>query len=741
MAVEEKGLQIVNNMAQWVIAPGEIARRISPADFENLDNITGISVQKGVSAVIEIDGREIAQISGGDYQFIDNKKVDELLSRRVIDSSSLRGVAVSVWRSLIKFVCGRKIGETGSFDSQNRTVGEAIRHINGNADINVYLKVDRAFPSIYGYDKENPQEPFTEMTISAKNGDVQVAVSMLLQISDFHAFVRQYLCDRESVTTMDIQEILALPIKNLLQQELQSEEIDEFGISSNASERIAMRLKNLESYLIGITVKQVVDITCQDEDFKRFRDLSKQLYCSERELDFLRRSNEFRNRLASVNNEQEIREAKTRLEQIKILDEVNRDGLLHKDEMDRFLQTLDIRREEAQLEREGAGLRIQTERVQKTAEYAKIKMDIETDLLRHQIRSESSIEEEQFKARSRKSVYETEERKAQIQAEIALNDLLRSHEEDTAIRSARTQNILIEEKLKGQFLADDYAEKARLREIDLNKYQEDIRFAQLKEKQDLALSALERMNADKERSADRAHLRDLEKEQLAQRGRLAEIEAAGRKTPEQLIAEQIRELGGETAVAFVTSLGARQAAEAAADKREAEMAREQAEHTAAMYERMIRMQQEAGDKMINLSQQSMRTHTDILMESHAKDREKAQDTLDRMERISTQRIEEVKEQKEEYRQQMQHEQARIDQTQEKALNYTTQLSESGLRSNIPRKEEFYYIESFGPVPFSPEQVRTLIANGVIHAMTPITSRGEQRNAADFPEFRNLFGEH
>ena len=76
------------------------------------------------------------------------------------------------------------------------------------------------------------------------------------------------------------------------------------------------------------------------EDIERFRALSRELYLSESELDYLIRTNEFKNRLSDAQNAQLLGEASSGLEFDKRLDEINKDRLLHEEEIEKFKSLL-----------------------------------------------------------------------------------------------------------------------------------------------------------------------------------------------------------------------------------------------------------------------------------------------------------------------------------------------------------------------------------------------------------------
>ena len=64
--------------------------------------------------------------------------------------------------------------------------------------------------------------------------------------------------------------------------------------------------------------------------------LSRELYLSDKELDYLRRTNDFKNRMADTVNEQRLHEATTDLDLDKQLETINHDRLLHEDEVEKF---------------------------------------------------------------------------------------------------------------------------------------------------------------------------------------------------------------------------------------------------------------------------------------------------------------------------------------------------------------------------------------------------------------------
>ena len=732
-AITSRPVQTIYNKAIWEIANGEIARHISERDFANLDNLSGIIIQDGVTAVIQVNGKELAQINGGLYEFVNDAEVSNLMEQRVTDWKSLRGLAVGGWRSLIKFICGQKVGGQEPFDKREHTIDEIIGYLRQNAIISVYLKIDKHFEAIQ------------TIPIRTKYLDTEIGVQLLMHISDFHTFICEYMRGRASVTVSGICDSLKPYVKNILQNELRDEEFDEFGIRQEVKTRIEERLKNLTDYLYGVTVDRILDLSCNSKDFERFRALSQDLYCNEKELDFLRRTNEFRNRLAAIKTTQELQEAQSELERSKVLDGINKDGLLHQEEMEQFKKTLELSRKETEARNEGMSMKIDAQRMQNMAELVVAKMQNDASLKKQEIRTDADIEDERFAAAKRQYGRASEQldleqdlygkqqtwQRQQLKDKLEAEDIILHHRNNAAAENADIENSILKKKLDGQAAVDDYAHRRREQDAHFQQQLDNANLVNLRKKQEMSLSALERMNRLKDESEDRAHMREMDKVQLLHRERMAAIEKERNETPEQIMARNIGSMNSEAATEFAASLGSR---------RETELLREQARHEADLYKQMLEMQREASDKISGFAERSMQTNASLISGDKMQQSNREKQILDSMERIASQRISEIAEQKEEYREQMKHEQQRTDQNQERALNYTTRVTEiDALHPVGNNKEMTYCIENFGnQVSFSLEQIKAFIAGGIVTPETLVTIQGRKLPAKECAELQPLF---
>ena len=69
------GVDVVRGRAIWSIQPGQIARKISERELEEIEKLKGIIVQEGCQAIIFANGELVASLSAGAYQFF--KSVEE----------------------------------------------------------------------------------------------------------------------------------------------------------------------------------------------------------------------------------------------------------------------------------------------------------------------------------------------------------------------------------------------------------------------------------------------------------------------------------------------------------------------------------------------------------------------------------------------------------------------------------------------------------------------------------------
>ena len=716
------------NKGSWVIAPGEIIRHISESDFANIAHLSGIIIQPGVSALIYSDGKEIAQIGSGQYDFISEQEIGNLENSRNTGWSSLRGIGINLWRAAARLVMGRKIGDTPkNFTDSQHSREEIIQHLNSSSNISLYLKVDKPFPAIFGYDPfMTGSSNFVPMKIRTRLFDVEVCVSMMLQISDFRECIKYYMTGKKSLTTGDIQNAVSPYITRIIQDVLRNEDIDEKGITPEISGRIAAKLLETERFLFGIKITGIPEITCSNEDFDRFRTLAKELYCSEKELDYLRRTNEFKNRLAAVENEQIVTEARSELDLKIALDEVNKDSLLHGEEMEIFAQELAIRKNTRE-----------TDMIEALAKSTIRKMEIAASIQKKELVIADEIDslkaDLKFEGYKREKGYESETidieyaiygkrfavKKRMLEDSFELEDMARHQNYKVRLEDEDINTAILNKKLEQQRTVDqynrgkkedDYNFGRRLKEDEyaFNKRAKEDELSYIAAKQGISLGALERMNQMEQSNLDnearRESIRQQEeirhKQYLADLERQKELDKLQAQTQQTSIysgmsADQIAAAAiasgiangtiSDNAVGSISDmLNSKQEAEAA---KTLLRAREE-DHIRANYEkdRLMQEQKEFMKDMAGMafgfSKEAMQA---VSSERELREKERTEH-MNQMGEMHSRRYDEAVALKDEYRTQMMHEQARTDANQDKALDYTTKVTVSANGANDNDKQ-------------------------------------------------------
>ena len=852
--IEERSpFTIVKNKAIWRIEKGEVARHIDETEFVNFEHVSGLIINEGVSAVICVNGKKVKELSGGIYDFVSSAEIEHILNQRVQNGKSVCGFSKLAWRSIVRAWCGKKVGEVVKDNTNDnlKTIDDVIRSLNENSFISVYLKLDRSFPALFG--TKNGSD-FLPIIIKTKYLDAEFGVSMLVKIDDFDLFIRHYMVDKSSITINDIQEILKSYVSMVLQDELRDEEIDEQGISKEARNRIMLRFMALSETLQGIQIVNVGDITCSNKDFERLRGLARELYCSEHELSYLKRINEFKNRLAGVENAQMIQEAKNDLQLMKALDEVNRDKLLFQDEQEKFYVLLsrqkrirnaqnemevskalsDIKRiellNEDEFEEFEQSLRLgkfdrhnihEAMRLQSLATLKKKEIELNAEVIKYTIKQDSEIEETRFDAWKQDTAHESEKvdimdslygkghvfNRNRLLEQQELTSLQNRFNDSRELTIAINKNNLLLEYLKGKQIEDEYDWRKDQRDYlfgeekkdndwkrNIQQKEDEIgleakRLKILQEKQSISLNALAQMKAMKSKEADDVvrrrisekvvdHKHQLELEELASKERtnmasmtheenMRKLENEGNYSAEQLLVTRL-DANSEAAKIYASKyssekeLAAERRAQEKIDEERAKLERERKEKEDRFYNLIEKQQAETSgmfDKVMNFAKHSMEVNAGVASGVVRNQQENEREHFNRYERISTyrmgelgsyseQRIDDIRTQKEEYREQMKYEQQRHDLHQDKALNYTTKVTEAEYKSSHQpstreksKRETEYYIEDMGPVPFQLMQLKAFIKKGMIDKSTVIQVSGAKYYAEDLAELKESFDEN
>lgn len=755
----------------WSIAPGQIARNISAQEFLDMSNADGVYVQEGVTAVLFIDGMDAAEMSGGVYTFATEKTHADALKEKDEEDAEIRAKEGLVQklgrlgRSVANFFYHSSNAILEERKKNKERVQEHIRRITSTSVISVVLKRDGVVNFTMGIrpvaseDGSNKME-FAPFKIRTKTFTIDVAVAMEARIYDFHEFRTTYLMDRNSYSVNDLRVSLNTFMRTTLQRAMQNYAADGDLLPEDMMASISYALLSQSKELLhGIALSNVLDITTENEAFERFRAIEEKLFCTDKEIDYLSRTNEFKNRLQLVENQQKVTEAKTELDLRKELDQINNDQLIHEDEMEAFVQLLQSQKRIREAKTENEEL----------AELLKLKgnrlvSEDELDALETSIRDKKFDRDQvsaefQMRATNRTNMARVELelhlKKNELLAKAELNDIRFEELRKDQARQFQLEDAEQEHDLASARRLDEYEDARREKDADFadSRREKDFDFEQRQKEAEYARAhreAQDNLDIEKQRSQNEMDILR-QKAELARQNMLAmqqhEQEMAEKKHQEEMAriaaqqnmsAEQLMATGmaGMDAVAqkaFAESFSANKNSEMY--ERMLQMQQQHAGETTAQNAAQMAQMQQMMQQMMQFAQSGMQTNAQMAAQMAAGQTAGQQAQLDAMQNIAGARIAQTEVMKEEYRTQMEHEQMRTDAAQDKALNYTTKVTQTVINNESKLNgsaDKTYYIPDFG-ADYSLKEVGNLILNGTIDPETELEVNGESLTVAELDE--------
>jgi len=377
-------LAVVEHKATWGIQRGQIARRITERELDAVEGLNGVIIQQGCSAMIFVNGNLVKVMDAGAYQLqvksdqemkklIDSltnqlmqnhkEKVtsaaeaerQRLQNRSIAQRGGLVGIAGSWIKSGLEFVfgaapVGKKNDKNRELDAMKRFKAEAekiAREENKQPLLSIILISNRFFNLTFGGVPTDDGITFNPYVIPMGFLDVNIGVELEMHISDIGSFATNYLTDHNSLTTNDVFKMLNFDIENTIRQELRNMEYTQEGLPAPVRNQLAQRIQSsINSRLYGLECTKILNITdSQDDVFGRFRQVEKEIYCSEKELEYMTRTGEIRNRMEQEQNSQLINSARNKEDYSYAMQQIDKDHLLHEDEMAEFVLMLETQRQ------------------------------------------------------------------------------------------------------------------------------------------------------------------------------------------------------------------------------------------------------------------------------------------------------------------------------------------------------------------------------------------------------------
>ncbi|WP_240513597.1 zinc ribbon domain-containing protein [Prevotella sp. P3-122] len=679
--------------------------------MEEIEKLKGIIVQEGCQAIIFANGELVATLSAGAYQFFKSVEEEKAAIKAAIEKAEKEldekerkareqrrqqeptfrelGIVGEIGRAgrwISRLIFGEKKDEKKeNIERRKIDYARILSRVTQAPILSVYIVSERHITMTFAGSKEaDGHLAFTPYTIPTKIVDVNIGVSLQLRINDIHQFATNYLADKNVATTMQFEQMLSPLIENTLRQMLRNLDYEASGLPEPVLNNLKIRIQQtINEQLFGIQCERVLQITDSSADFERFRAVERELYCSEQELGFLQRTGEFRNRLALETNRQTIDKATSEEELRYALQQLNRDKLLHDDEMEQFVLLLNaqkhLREAKSQEEEYEALIDIKKNRLVKDDEIAaledalahnKIERDSVTEIMR--IQHQQSVDDARLHAQwaldDQKQDHDWEREDLQRRRNWGIEDEERErewmHEEQEYNRQwGRTQQ------------EDEYAWQKRIRETDFEwqsqERQREADWQQRQREHELSRQdkfddvdvlgrkadiAMRNMQAMKE-----AELRELQEQNRSREAiEINRDNVEANMTAEQLMAKRAAELSGEGQVAFAQALGS---------GKENELLQKQQQEQKELYQQMLQMQQQQGgqsqEMMLKMAQMMQQGMVGIGQQQQA---------------FQQQRFDDQRQRADEYRQDAHRQQDRMDHTLDQSLNYTTRAHQTDSQS-------------------------------------------------------------
>ena len=624
-AAEGGELAAVKQKIFWNIQKGEVACRVNESEFVSYDSAQGLIVNDGTTAYIKANGKVLAEIHGGIYDFVDPDELERILESR---RGGAAGALAGGGRFLINALLGRRVKD--KFDKsgdpeRQRSLDAVIESMKRHEAFSLTLKLDKSFSLVFGSGTAEEMAEFKPMTVRTKLLDLQMGLRAIFRISDFDRFAEYFLTDERVATTLKIAGMLQPTIQNAVQAVMQDREVEGTSIPADVVELITAKIVAAGDQFYGLTLERVAEVAASNEDLERLRSLSRELYLSEQELDFLRRTNDFRNRLATETNGQAIADARSDLQLYQGLQEVNKDRLLADDELDKFYTVLSREK------------RIRDAQSEDEVEAAL--SDIEkTGLLR-----EEDVENLRIDIAERRYQRGQVIKLMQLKDEIEFEKVRTAGEGQIAVETMRQGLELQELTLAHRRREDEYSDDRRVKEREQMRADREVEL----ELDDAEMNAqIERLRKVKEINREDKKM-DLDHEREMERLKQEALDKKARMTAEQLMAVAAGEnLDSQAAVKFAESFSAGKNVEQVQQAAEARIADSQ-RHEDRMLEMMREMKEMAT------------TMTGHIVQNKDEERDR-------------------------YRERMERQEERVDKTQDSALEYATRNNQQAAPKPQPQ---------------------------------------------------------
>ncbi len=328
-----KDFSLLGQFIHWNILPGQIAVKIDANDIAAYGKVRGVNIQDGVKALFFFQGKLIAELESGTYDF-KSLGAGEFTKERVVTEEPVKKETPEP--KLEKIEAKKK--SFGSFFS-NITSFFRGGHRQRAQNAGLTVRIPASIPPVAIVLVRNVEFPmlFDFKGVSATDLKVDIGLHVLCKISDINAFYKNQLLDNRFVCLENVSKTLEPLFQNCVNSVISKISADSISNNESVKSDILASVKQSVSGIYPyIEITQIINLTSVQKELDGIRRLREELYVSELELAETTKRNEFLNRMNSETNQQALREARSQVDFEQAMIKIDEDHQLNEDERSRF---------------------------------------------------------------------------------------------------------------------------------------------------------------------------------------------------------------------------------------------------------------------------------------------------------------------------------------------------------------------------------------------------------------------
>ena len=320
----EFNVLMTNQHVTWKILPGQLAVKIDEQEMASYKRIKGVYVAPGTVALFYVNGKCVATLESGSYDFDDYPDEDAKKSNGVV--SFIKKVSRHVVNfAASHFDAAALFGlERSNIDAYGNKVFYSVVLIKGSD-----------FPLLY--ELEN---------VTTKGVRCNVGLHLLGKITNFNDFFANQLIDKKFVAIDTFSKTLEALIVTASNQVLASADPVKITHNQNLSDSILAAVQEkISSAYPFIKITQILILTAANEELAKLRALREELYINELELENLHAKNTIMNKFRNEENRALLLEARSQADFEALMQKIDEDRILTKDAHDKFILMLNAERQ------------------------------------------------------------------------------------------------------------------------------------------------------------------------------------------------------------------------------------------------------------------------------------------------------------------------------------------------------------------------------------------------------------